>query len=110
MACQYGEFKHDPKFGFTGSAGKTPVKAHLRSGGKVQMYARGGAVKKHSGCACGGKVGMKKGGKTKMPRLSKSEKALVKQILDQTAATGRMPGLPGKGGVPVASREPLINS
>lgn len=55
------EFEHDPKFGFTGSAGKTAVGPYLRKsiGGKVgnkqglqakvSGYAKGGEVKQNAG-------------------------------------------------------------
>lgn len=112
------EFEFSPQFGYTGSAGKTQVKA----------YMRGGKAEAPKPCACGGKA-MKKGGSSK---LSKSEKKMAKGLLNQmaqqAAVTGRVPGVPqaplaaqaqaplarrgmaapNARAVPVASQEPLV--
>ena len=42
-------FEFPSEFGFTGSAGKTAVSGHMRGGGKVHKYAKGGHHKAEGG-------------------------------------------------------------
>lgn len=90
MGCKYvKDFKFSPDFGFSGSAGKTMVKPHMR-------MKKGGQVKKppQESCSCHAKK-MAAGG------LTKSENKLIAQVADQTRRTGRVPGIPAHSNKPL---------
>lgn len=75
MAVTYcKDFKHPAGFGFTGSAGQTAVKAHMR-GGFVngQKFQKGGFVNGQN---------FKKGGKTKK-MTHKADGGLVHDVADK---------------------------
>jgi hypothetical protein len=89
MGCKYvKEFEHPESFGFSGSAGKTPVKTYMR-GGKVckDKYAEGGKAD------------------------IAQDKAMIKTAVHKHEKSMH-PGEPmtklARGGVPPTSREPLI--
>lgn len=54
MACKYvKDFTFDTKNGYTGSAGKTPVRAYMR-GGSVKAESRKPLPKNKGGKVCSG--------------------------------------------------------
>ncbi len=116
------EFTHDPKFGFTGSAGKTPVAGYLRK-------AAGGKVREHYSLSttgklqCGGPVKKARGGAIAQIAEEAEDKALIKKAVgqhDKQLHTGKktvlklrhggMGSYKRGGAVPSYSAKPLVGS